>query len=128
MKIQIISDDIKLVDGLLQGQESVSIPITAYSGINNPLDIVDFIFAGNPSLLVLDDDFTRPQTVKIIKSIRSMKKSLKIVFLTSDNSLALGKAISGLVVQYYGIKPLADNELIVAIRALLKNRISKLTN
>jgi len=128
MKIQIVSADKILIDSLLQGQQNVSLPVIAYSGVNNPLDIVDFVFSGNPKLLILDDDFASPESVKIIKSIRSMKESLIIIFLTSDNSLSLGKAISGLAVQYYGIKPLTDNELQLAMQALLKNRISKTTN
>ena len=128
MNIQIISNDTQVIDSLIKGENKISFPIITYKGSANSLDIIDFIFSGNPLLLVLDDDFTKPNTVKILKSIRNIKDTLKVVFLTSDNSLTLGKEISGLAIQYYGIKPLAHDELFLTINALLKNRISNITN
>jgi len=41
-----------------------------------------------------------------------MKKNMKIIFLTSDNSIEKGREISPLGVLYYGIKPVSQRELL----------------
>jgi DNA-binding NarL/FixJ family response regulator len=98
------------------GRETVEL----YSGLNNSLDILSFVISGNASLVILDDDFTSPHTVHLLESVRKVKKEQKIIFLTSDDGLNLGKDVSSLGVQYYAIKPISGKELIDSVKSILK--------
>lgn len=124
MKIQVISNEKKLIDELMICQNNISEFITLYSGINNSLDILSFIFTDNASLIILDDDYTSPHSVQLLESIRKVKNEQKVIFLTSDDSLQLGKEISSLGVQYYAIKPITGKELIQSINAIIKHNSS----
>jgi len=126
MKIQVISKEKKLTDELLQFQNNLAEYIELYSGEKNSLDILSFIISGNTSLLVLDDDFTNPHSVHLLESVRKVKKEQKIIFLTSDNSIDLGKKISSLGVQYYSIKPITVKELIQSINSIFKHESKKI--
>jgi len=120
MKIQAISQEKKLVDELIKFQTNGRETVELYSGLNNSLDILSFVVSGNASLVILDDDFTSPHTVHLLESVRKVKKEQKIIFLTSDDGLNLGKDISSLGVQYYAIKPISGKELIDSVKSILK--------
>ena len=107
MKIQIISREKKMMEELMQFESKVSENIDFYSGVQNSLDILSFIISGNASLILLDDDFTCPNSVHLLESVRKVNKEQKIIFLTSDDSIDIGKKISSLGVQFYAIKPIS---------------------
>ncbi len=120
MKIMLLSKDIDLYNNLIKYQEKISLPVELFSGPNEPLDIMSAVCTENPALIVLDDDFTQPKSAHLIKSIRKVKESLDIIFLTSNDSIMLGKDISSMAVQFYAIKPISAEELMQSINAILK--------
>lgn len=120
MKIQAISQEKKLVDELMKFQSKERETVELYSGANNSLDILSFVVSGNASLVILDDDFTRPHSVHLLESVRKIKKEQKIIFLTSDDGINLGKDITCLGVQYYAIKPISGKELVDSVKSILK--------
>ena len=95
-------------------------PIRIYKESNDPLDVMSVACEFNPSLLIIDDDFLHPETVHVIKSIRKVNKSVKIIFLTSNTSIDLGKEVSPLGIYYYAMKPLDANELLDSFRAVTR--------
>jgi len=111
MKILIITDDamlMKLGNSLNHVSDGQMI---IYNSGANPLSVLAFVYENNPSLLILDDDYLKPNSAQIIDTIRKMNKNLSIVFVTSDPGLELGKEISQLGILYYAIKPLVESEL-----------------
>ena len=120
MKIQAISQEKNLVDELMKFQTIGNETVELYSGVNNSLDILSFVISGNASLVILDDDFTSPHSVHLLESVRKVKKEQKVIFLTSDDGLNLGKDISSLGVQYYAIKPISGEELVDSVKSILK--------
>jgi len=110
MKILIITDDAILIE-MGNSFNHVANQIIIYNSDSNPLSVVAFVFDNNPSLLIVDDDYLKPNSAQIIETIRKMNKNLAIVFVTSDPGLELGKEISQLGILYYAIKPLVESEL-----------------
>lgn len=105
---------------IAQSKNEVSDYIQIYSGAKNSLDILSSFVSTNASLIIIDDDYTSPHSVHLLESVRKVRKEQKIIFLTSDNSIGLGKDISSLGVQYYAIKPITGTELIDSIKSILK--------
>jgi len=120
--IMLISDDEELIKGLQQLQEQLILPFELYDGTNYPLDIMSTVCKKNPALIILDDDFVLSGTTHLLRSIRKVKPSLDIIFVTANNSIELGKKISALVVQYYAIKPIPPQELFDSINSLLEHK------
>lgn len=120
--IMLISDDEELIKGLQQLQKQLILPLELYDGTNYPLDIMSTVCKKNPALLILDDDFVLSGTTHLLRSIRKVKPELDIIFVTSNNSIELGKKISALVVQYYAIKPIPPQELFDSINSLLEHK------
>ena len=111
MKILIITDDAILIEMRNSFNHVQADQIIIYNSDSNPLSVVAFVFDNNPSLLIVDDDYLKPNSAQIIETIRKMNKKLAIVFVTSDPGLELGKEISQLGILYYAIKPLIESEL-----------------
>ena len=111
MKILIITDDAILIEMGNSFNHVQADQIIIYNSDSNPLSVVAFVFDNNPSLLIVDDDYLKPNSAQIIETIRKMNKKLAIVFVTSDPGLELGKEISQLGILYYAIKPLIESEL-----------------
>jgi len=84
----------------------------------DPLDIMSTVCSKNPTLLIIDDDFLKPESAHILKSIKKVKQNIYIIFITSDSSFDLGKEVSQLGIQYYAIKPLDENELIESVTSI----------
>ena len=84
----------------------------------DPLDIMSSVCSKNPTLLILDDDFLKPDTAHILKSIKKVKQNIYVIFITSDSSFDLGKEVSQLGIQFYTHKPLGEKELIDSVRSI----------
>ena len=126
MKILIITDDamlMKLGNSLNHVSDGQMI---IYNSGANPLSVLAFVYENNPSLLIVDDDYLKPNSVQIIETIRKVHKNLVIVFTTSDHSLKLGKEVSQLGIHYYAIKPFDAKEFDDLINSISKAK-TKLT-
>ncbi len=115
-----ITVDAKIIEMGHSFSNTHSKNITIYNSNKNPLDIVKFIYESKPSVLLIDDDFINPNSATLIGTLNKVRENLKIIFLTSDSSIELGKEISQLVIQYYAIKPLDEAEFEELLVSILK--------
>ena len=118
MKILIISQDNDFINGFSEVDQNGEISILVYKKNISPLDIVTYAFSVNPMLLIIDDDLLSPNSATIIKSFKKMKPESSIIFFTSSSSVELGRNISQLGIQYYGIKPFSKNEIYDLINSI----------
>ena len=89
------------------------------SDISDPFAVISKTIDLNPSLVVIDDDFTSPNTVQILKSIKTINKNMATIFVTSNNSLELGREVTPLGIQFYAIKPLSITEIFDSIKSII---------
>lgn len=93
-----------------------------YNKSYDPLDVISFVYSHSPALLFLDDDVLKPNSAKILKSIKQISKKIAIIFITSDNSINLGREITPIGVYFYGIKPISKDEILDLIKSVKEKR------
>ncbi len=125
MKILVISGDIKLIDQIKKTDMFSAESIVVYNESSDPLDVMSFAIHNHPSLMIMDDDFLRPVSGRIISSIKNVLHKVSIIFVTSDESYELGREISPLGIQYYAIKPVDINDMKDLIASLTKVKVSE---
>lgn len=111
MKILLITEDSNLIASLENNLAS-ELEMEVLTCNTNYLELVSKIFTNNFSIAIVDDDCFKANSLEILKSIRILKKNVKIIFLTSDNSIEKGRNISPLGILYYGIKPVSPQEIL----------------
>lgn len=112
MQTLVISNDTSLLNSLSDLSETKLEEIILYEKSYDPLEVTSSVYSLSPSLLILDDDFVKPNSAKIIRSIKQISKNVLIIFLTSNYSLELGREISPIGVYFYGIKPISKIEIL----------------
>jgi two-component system response regulator YesN len=110
-KMLFISKDNMLIQSLNYTAENLNCDYYNFSNSIDPLDIASEIFSINPSLLIIDDDFTAPNSAKILESLKKVNAKLQVIFITSDTGLDLGRKINKIGVKYYLIKPIEKESL-----------------
>jgi two-component system response regulator YesN len=110
-KMLLISKDNMLIQSLNYTAENLNCDYYNFSNSIDPLDIASEIFSINPSLLIIDDDFTAPNSAKILESLKKVNSKLQVIFITSDTGLDLGRKINKIGVKYYLIKPIEKESL-----------------
>ena len=93
----------------------------SFSNSNDPLEIMSHVCSANSSLLILDDDFAKPNSEKLLTSIKKVYPKLSIIFITSNTSLELGRTINSIGVKYYLMKPISDGDLQEYINSIIEN-------
>ncbi|MEJ2055413.1 MAG: hypothetical protein P8X42_15970, partial [Calditrichaceae bacterium] len=81
MQILIISDDHDLINSTICPEDMNDCSIKVYNNSGDPLDIVSTVCVSNPSVLVVDDDFLKPETGHILTSIKKIITNLAVVFI-----------------------------------------------
>lgn len=122
MKIFTLSTDaeiIQLVNSFASDYQHHSI---IYNKSQVPIDIVGYVYDKNPFVIIVDDDYVKPNAAVMISTIKKMKEDIKIIFITSDSSVELGKKISPLGIAYYAIKPLDKYEFDELLNSISKNK------
>ena len=128
MKIFTLSTDkeiIQLVDSFASENKHQSI---VYNKSKIPIDIVGYVYEKNPFVIIVDDDYATPNAAVVISTIKKMKENIKIIFITSDVSVELGKKISPLGITYYAIKPLDKYEFDELLSSISKNKLNTTYN
>ena len=125
MKILLVSNDINLIKMISDNGLSLLHSVTISSENNDPLDIMSEVCTQNPSILILDDDFTRPNSTQLLNSIKKVNKKVSVIFITSDDSIELGRQISPIGIQYYTIKPVIQNSLIDSVKSIINQLQNK---
>ena len=125
MKILLISRDVNLIEQIRKTDMFSSENIVVYNDSNDPLDVMSFAIHNHPSLMIVDDDFLRPVSGRIISSIKNVLTKVSTIFVTSDESYELGREISPLGIQFYAVKPVDINDMKDLITSLTKVKISE---
>jgi two-component SAPR family response regulator len=76
-----------------------------YQSNDNLIEAFAFTLLEKPSLLIIDDDLTKPNTIVFIKNIKNVGKKNFIILITSNESLDFGREVSNLEILHYSIKP-----------------------
>jgi DNA-binding NarL/FixJ family response regulator len=123
MKVLIVSNDINLLKIFKSDLASQFDLVNVYAESNDPLDLMSTICSDNPKLLIVDDDFLKPNSAHLLNSVRKVNKDLIIIFITSDPSINLGREISQLGIYFYAYKPIDPDEIKDSISALTKSKL-----
>jgi response regulator of citrate/malate metabolism len=92
--------------------------IRIWSESNDPLDLMTEVCTLKPSVLILDDDFFKPNSAHTLDSINKVNQYTDFIFIATDASIELGRVIGQLGIHYYGIKPLDRQDLKDAVQSL----------
>lgn len=117
-KMLIISKDNGLTKALNNTADIMQCEFYNFSNSTDSLDIASEIFSINPSLLIIDDDFTAPNSSKLLESVKKVNSKFQIIFITSDTGLELGRKINKIGVKYYLIKPIEKESLNEFIKSI----------
>ena len=122
MRIVTITNDTNLIKLIDQPEVKGQNQLIVYNKTNDLLDVVSFIHTNHPSILIIDDDFLKPDSAHLLENVKKLNPDLAIVFITSDSSIDLGKKVSQVGIHFYGLKPLTENELEDSIRSITKHK------
>ena len=111
MKTVIISNDNHLINIVKNLKIIPENQLAIYSENSDALEIMSHVCTLHPSILVIDDDFTKPQSAQVLNAIRKVNNTVKIVFISSDSSVELGRDVSQVGILYHAVKPVDKNEI-----------------
>ena len=118
MQILVISEDNFLLNSLSDSRITEMGKVKLYDRSYEPLEVISAVHSLSPSLLILDDDILKPNSAKILKSIKQISKNVVKIFLTSNKILDIGREISPIGVYFYGIKPISKDEILNLIKSV----------
>jgi len=118
MNMVIASQDRNLLGFVSHIAAEMDMTVQIFNDSNDPLDLMTHVCTFKPSVLILDDDFVKPHSAHTLDSIKKVNRHTDVIFVTTDASIELGRAISQLGIHYYGIKPLDEQDLKDAIKSL----------
>ncbi len=110
-----ISKDNQIYESLENFAKEFGCDFSIYNNSNDPLDIISEVLSKNSNIVILDDDFIAPNSTRLL-----------VIFITSDLSIELGRAINSIGVKYYLIKPIDSmnlREFINSVRTQNQNFI-----
>lgn len=120
MRIVTVSSDNSLIELIDKPEVKGQNQLIVYNKSKDLLDVVSFVHTNHPSVLIIDDDFLKPDSAHLLKNIKKFNPELAIIFITSDPGIELGKKVSQVGIFFYGLKPLSKNELEDSIRSITK--------
>ncbi len=124
MRITVLSKDNDLYEPVFELPKKYTSSIDLYRESQNPIDVLTHVMLVKPSILVVDDEFTRPESVSLMKSIRKMMPDIYMVFITPSSSLELGRTISEIGIHFYMLKPVNYSMLQESILHIVKTRFN----
>ena len=125
MKTMLVSKDPELIRIITSSDVFSKEKFILISQTKDPLDIMSAVCSKNPTLLIMDDDFLKPDSAHILKSIKKVKQSIYVIFITSDSSFDLGKEVSQLGIQFYTHKPLVGKDLIDSVSSISRLKVNE---
>jgi len=120
MKTILLSRDDELINTIMRANIFLKEKFFVLNEYGDALDIMSTVCSESPTLLIADDDFLKPKSAHILKSIKRVNNSIYIIFLSSDLSIDLGREVSQLGIQYYALKPLGVQDLIDVVNFIGK--------
>lgn len=118
MKILAVSDDNAVYDELASIKEKKAIQLNFYEDKKDCLKLFAFLCTKLNGTVIIDHDFLKTRTIPIIRNLKQLNENLKIIFITSDNSVALGKSVISFGFLSYLIKPIPSGALVELLLSL----------
>jgi len=118
MRIVLISSDEELIKMMDNSEFLTNCQLSVIQSNPEPLAVVSELLNLSISILILDDDFVKPQSTEILRTIKKVSGEAAIIFITSDSSIELGREICQLGIQLYALKPVSPNTLINSIKSI----------
>lgn len=128
MRIFVVTDDDEILSIMNEMDAERDHQLTFHNRSHDPLDISSSVCSNNPGVLILDDDYTKPNSARILTSIQKVMKNCDNIFITSNPSIDLGRDISQLGIHFYAIKPVAKDELKDSLKSLTKLKSKQESN
>jgi len=125
MRTLLISTDNLLITMVNKFGKSQENSVTIYEADSDPVKVLSNILSIQPSVLIIDDDYMSPNSVSVLESIKKVNDKIKIIFVTSDSGIELGKAVSQLGIFFYAIKPVEEDEFRTLFNSILQSRTQK---
>ena len=110
MKTMIISNDNELINIIKNLEVIPQNQLGIYSENPDALEIMSQVCTEHPNTLIIDDDFTKPESAHVLSAIRRVNDKVKIVFISSDSSVELGREVSPVGILYHAVKPVDQEE------------------
>jgi len=111
MKLLLISIDPILSDLVEKSAAKHDFELLRFNESTDPIDILSTVCSLHPNVLIFDDDFLESKAGLILNSVKKVNKKIAVIFVTSNDSIELGREISNIGIQFYGLKPLSGEEL-----------------
>lgn len=128
MRTLLISKDNSLITMVNDFGGSNGDTVTIYKSDSDPVKVLSNILSVQPSLLILDDDYLSPNSASILESIKKVNDKIKIIFVTSDSGIEIGKAVSQLGIFFYAIKPIEEEEVRTLFKSIVQSRTKVSSN
>ena len=120
IKVLLISIDKEIKRFIESNYTESDLQFTVFNSTTDLLDIMSQVCSFHPSILLLDDDFTTPNSVHLLKNIRKTNPKMSIIFITSDSSYDLGRSVHNIGVTYYLLKPITEIELREYLKSIIR--------
>lgn len=120
MRIITISKDLNLIKLIDKPEVKGQNHLMVFNRSNDLLEVASYIHTNHPAILIVDDDFLKPDSAHLLRNVKKLNPDMAIVFITSDTGIELGKEVSQVGIFFYGLKPLSENELEDSIRSITK--------
>lgn len=121
-----LSKDEKLISTMMSSLDPAENSFLLINDITDPLDIMSAVCSTAPSILIADDDYLKPNTARILQSIKKVNPNLTTVFFTSDSTIQLGREILPIGIHFYSIKPITEHECMGLFQSF--NKLKQRTN
>lgn len=116
-KIIICDDHQILTQGLkalLKNQEEIEVT----AAVNNGQELLEIMKHQTPDIILLDIDMPLMDGIEVLKKVKMIRPSVKIIFLTIHNEKNIIQRVMELGAQGYLLKTVAKGELLEAIRKI----------
>lgn len=120
MRIVIISNNRILISGIELETDPGLVEIIPLGETDDVLQILNSVKSLNPGIIIIDHSFLKDQAFKLLSMVKLINQKTKIIFLTEDNSIELGREIIKSEVFYYGILPMTREDLSEVINSAIK--------
>lgn len=121
MKVLLISNDTEIINEFRKTEVINENCLQIYRD-KDLLNLMSFILNNHPSVVIVDDDLLKPNSSRVISSVKNIIPNITTIFIASDDSHKLGREISPLGVLYYGIKPLNLEDIKDVMKSLSRNK------
>lgn len=111
MTILTVSEDAYLIECFAAAAEKFNVTFRVFGEESDVFQIYIQICRHVPSVLIIDDDYTRPDSHRLLQAVREPYPNMLFIFIASRFRMETVRSISPLGIHYFGMKPLSRHEL-----------------